>query len=317
MAKLIQTMREVIRVKNYSIRTETAYINWIKKYIAYHDNRHPRELNSGHIKSYLTHLVVERNVSPSTQNQALNAIIFLYNNVLNIELDDFYDFQRAKKARRIPQVFTHQEALSVINQLEGEFQMIASLLYGSGLRLLEALRLRVKDVQFVRKQLIIRAAKGNKDRYTLLPGSLIEPLKTQIQKVESIHKQDLSDGYGDVYLPSALAEKYPNASKDPTWQYVFPSPRVSTDPRTGKIRRHHIHETYLQREIKSAVRKAGIKFPASAHTFRHTFATELLINGYDIRTVQELLGHNDVSTTMIYTHVINKTADWIKSPLDK
>ncbi|GJQ63734.1 MAG: integron integrase [Melioribacteraceae bacterium] len=316
MSHLLNTMREVIRVKNYSIRTEIAYINWVKRFIAFHENRHPKELNSEHIKNYLTHLVVKQNVSPSTQNQALNAIIFLYNNVLNIELDDFNNFQRAKKPKRLPHVFTHEQAIDVINQLDGNFKLMASLLYGSGLRLLEVLRLRVKDVDPGRKQLLIREAKGKKDRYSILPKTLIEPLKIQLKKVEMLHFQDLSNGFGEVYLPGAIAEKYPNASKTLDWQYVFPSPRISKDPRSGKNLRHHIHESNLQREIKNAIRKTDIRFPASAHTFRHTFATQLLINGYDIRTVQELLGHNDVSTTMIYTHVINKTADNIKSPLD-
>lgn len=316
MSRLLDTMRDVIRIKNYSIRTEMAYLNWVKRFIVYNNNRHPKELDSNDIKNYLTHLVVNQNVSPATQNQALNAIVFLYNHVLNIELGDFQNFQRAKKGRRLPHVFTHEQAVTVIANLDGDFKLLASLLYGSGLRLLEAIRLRVKDVELTRKQLTIREAKGNKDRFTILPTSLIEPLRLQIKKVALQHEQDLSDGFGEVYLPRALAEKFPNASKSLDWQYVFPSPRISRDPRSGKYFRHHLHETYLQKEIKKAVNKSHIKFPASSHTFRHTFATQLLLNGYDIRTVQELLGHNDVSTTMIYTHVINKTADKIKSPLD-
>lgn len=316
MAKLLKSVREVIRLKNYSLRTETAYVTWIRKFVAYHNNTHPKNLGAEDIKSFLTHIVMERNVSASTQNQALNAIVFMYKYVLGIDLDDFSGFHRAKRARRLPHVFTHEEAMNVISHLQGEFKLMASIQYGAGLRLLEVLRLRIKDISFPRKQFLIREAKGNKDRYTILPASLIEPLKLQIKKVTAIHEQDLAAGFGEVYLPDALAEKYPNAAKETDWQYIFPSSRISTDTRTGKQMRHHVHESYLQKEIKRAIKQAGIKFPSSSHTFRHTFATQLLLNGYDIRTVQELLGHNDVSTTMIYTHVINKTSDKIKSPLD-
>jgi integron integrase len=268
------------------------------------------------ISEFLTHLAVKEKVAAATQNQALNAIVFLYREALNIDLGLMDDIKWAKRGTKLPIVFNKEEAKAVLKQLEGIKWLMASLLYGSGLRLMECIRLRVKDLDFAYKQVFIRDAKGNKDRKTMLPVSLIEPLQGHLTKVRVIHKQDLEDGFGQVYLPFALEKKYPNASREWGWQYVFPSSKRSKDPRTGVIRRHHIAETVLQRAVKLAVRASGITKPGSCHTFRHSFATHLLEDGYDIRTAQELLGHKDVSTTMIYTHVLNKGGKAVRSPLD-
>lgn len=314
--KLLDQVRESIRLKHYSIKTEKAYVGWIKRFIIFHNKKHPKDMGETEIREYLSHLAIKLNVSSSTQNQAFNAILFLYKRILKIELPELNGIERAKKGKRLPVVFTDSEAKEVLSNMKGTNRLMASLLYGTGMRLSEVLRLRIKDVIFNRNEIIIREAKGNKDRITILPASLIKPLKVQIDRVKALHQQDLLDGYGEVYLPDALERKYPNYSKSLGWQYVFPSPHISKDPRTEKMRRHHIHESILQKAVKAAISKTGFKQPAGCHTFRHSFATELLNRNYDIRTVQELLGHKDIRTTMIYTHVLNKGGMGVKSPLD-
>ncbi len=313
---LLEAVREAIRVKHYSLRTEKSYINWIKRYIGFHDRRHPREMGGAEIEAFLTHLAVKERVASSTQNQALSALLFLYREVLRLELDFSIDAVRAKPSHYLPTVLTQEEVAAVIRQLSGVYQLIVKLLYGSGLRQIECLRLRVKDLEFDQRQLIVRDTKGLKSRVTMLPDAVIEPLQTQLQSVKQLHRQDLEKGYGSVYLPFALARKYPNADRQWCWQFVFPSERLSKDPLTGIFRRHHLHETGLQKAVYQAVQRAGIGKQASCHTFRHSFATHLLQNGYDIRTVQELLGHKDVKTTMIYTHVLNRGGRGVRSPLD-
>jgi len=315
-ARLLDQVRDAIRRKHYSIRTEEAYVSWIKRFILFHNKRHPREMGAPEIEAFLTHLAVERRVAASTQNQALSAILFLYREVLGIDLDLPLRAIRAKRPRRLPTVLTHEEALRVIAALSGAHQLMAKLLYGSGLRLMECVRLRVKDLDFDQHLIVVRDGKGAKDRITVLPESLIDPLQEHLQRVRLIHQQDLAAGYGEVYLPYALARKYPNAPREWIWQYVFPSDRISTDPRTGLTRRHHIDPSTLQKAVRKAVKLAGIDKHVTCHTFRHSFATHLLEAGYDIRTVQELLGHKDVKTTMIYTHVLNRGGLAVRSPLD-
>lgn len=315
--RLLDQVREKIRVKHYSIRTEKSYVDWIKRFILFHDKRHPEKMGGPEVEKFLTHLATDRNVTASTQNQALAAILFLYREVLKIELPWLDDMQRAKKPARLPVVLTRAEVRGVLSHLDGMMGLMAALLYGSGLRLMECVRLRVKDVEFDYKQLVVRDGKGGKDRVTMLSDNLVDPLKQQIERARVIHEQDLREGFGAVYLPFALERKYPNAPREWAWQYVFPATHRSVDPRTNIERRHHIDEKRLQRAMKNAVRAASIHKPASCHTLRHSFATHLLENGYDIRTVQELLGHTDVATTMIYTHVLNKGALGVNSPLDR
>jgi integron integrase len=314
--KLLDQVRDAIRLKHYSIRTEESYVDWIKRYILFHKKRHPKDMGPAEVEAFLTHLAVEGNVAASTQNQALSALLFLYREVLHQELDAPLDSVRAKKPRRLPVVLTPDETRQVIQGMTGVYQLMAKLLYGSGLRLMECVRLRVKDIDFERREIVVRDAKGQHDRVTMLPASLVAPLQEHLQRVKLLHQQDLKDGYGQVYLPYALDRKSPNAAKEWGWQYVFPSERLSTDPRAGLKRRHHVDESNLQRAVKDAVRLARIAKPASCHTFRHSFATHLLESGYDIRTVQELLGHKDVKTTMIYTHVLNRGGLAVRSPLD-
>jgi integron integrase len=314
--RLLDQVREKIRIKHYSIRTEQAYISWIKRFILFHHKRHPNEMGKQEIEAFLTHLAKNLNVASSTQNQAFNALLFLYNQVLDKALGDKINATRAKKPRRLPTVMTNEEAMKVINNLSGSNKLMAKLLYGSGLRLMECLRLRVKDVDFGMHQIMVRDGKGKIDRVTLLPESVKADLKEQLESVKAIHENDINQGYGKVYLPYALSRKYPNANLEWCWQYVFPSKSLSKDPRTGATRRHHIHENSLQKAVKKAVKLTRIPKPVSCHTFRHCFATHLLESGYDIRTVQELLGHKDVNTTMIYTHVIKKGGKGVKSPLD-
>jgi integron integrase len=312
---LLEQARNVIRVKHYALNTERAYLPWIKKFILFHKKRHPSSLGEREIGEFLTHLAVDRNVAAETQNQALNAIVFLYKQVLKKEIGKISNAQRAKKHTRIPVVFTKSEAKKVIAQLEGTKRLMASVLYGSGTRLKECLRLRVKDVEFSYNQIIVRDTKGAVDRVTLLPSSVKEKLKDHLKKVKALHAQDLKEGFGRVYLPFALERKYPKANIEWAWQYVFPAAKRSTDPRSQIERRHHAMERPLQRAVQKAIRDAAITKHANCHTFRHSFATHLLEDGYDIRTVQELLGHKDVSTTMIYTHVVNKVKG-VKSPID-
>lgn len=314
--KLLDQVRAVIRFKHYSLRTEETYCDWIKRFILFHGKKHPRDMAEVELTAFLTHLAVEGKVAASTQNQALSALLFLYREVLKQEIGWLDQVERARKPARLPVVLTQEEAGRLLGGMNGTPKLMALLLYGSGLRLMECVRLRVKDVDFSYNQILVREGKGFKDRVTLLPESVKEPLRLHLVKVKAQHEQDLADGFGRVHLPFALERKYPNAHRAWAWQYVFPSSRISTDPRSGQEQRHHVAENVLQIAVKKAVAAAGIAKAASCHTFRHSFATHLLENGYDIRTVQELLGHKDVSTTMIYTHVLNRPGLGVRSPLD-
>jgi len=314
--KLLDQVRDKIRVKHYSIRTEAAYIAWIKRYIYFHQKKHPQGLNHRDVESFLTHLAVELNVAPSTQNQALSALLFLYDKVLEQPLEEYVDAVRAKKPERRPTVLTPDEAFGIIEGMSGAFKLIAQILYGGGLRGIEALRLRVLDLDFHRNEILVRDGKGAKDRLTMLPEELNEPLHTHLSRVKLQHENDLLSGIGSVYLPHALSKKYPNADKEWKWQYVFPSRTISVDPRSTTRRRHHLHLSSLNRNISAAVKLTKVTKHITSHTFRHSFATHLLEAGYDIRTIQELLGHKDVTTTMIYTHVLNKGGLAVRSPLD-
>jgi integron integrase len=314
--KLLDRVRDAIRLKHYSIRTEQAYADWIKRFILFHKKRHPAQMAEQEVTQFLTHLAREGKVAASTQNQALSALLFLYKEVLRQEIGWLDRVERAKKPRRLPVVLSPDEARKLLGQLTGTPRLMASLLYGSGLRLMECVRLRVKDIDFAYAQITVRDAKGGKDRVTMLPLELAAPLQRHLAGVKVQHDQDLEDGYGRVFLPFALERKFPNAGREWIWQYVFPSSRLARDPRTGQKQRHHVAEGILQNAIKAAVRKSGLSKPASCHSLRHSFATHLLEKGSDIRTVQELLGHKDVSTTMIYTHVLNKPGLGVKSPLD-
>jgi integron integrase len=305
-----------MRVKHYSLRTEKTYVDWIKRFILHHGKRHPKDMGAAEVEAFLTYLAVERHVSASTQNQAKSALLYLYKEVLALELPWLDDVTQAKAPKRLPVVLTQSEVQAVLNRLDGTMWLIASLLYGSGLRIMEALRLRVKDVDFARREILVREGKGFKDRVTMLPVSLEEPLKSHLLKVQALHKDDLSTGHGEVFMPMALDRKYPSAGMDWSWQYCFPSVKLSVDPRSKVVRRHHADDKTVQRAVKKAVNLAGLTKLATPHTFRHSFATHLLEGGYDIRTVQELLGHSDVSTTMIYTHVLNKGGRGVSSPLD-
>lgn len=314
--KLLDLVRDTIRRKHYSIRTEQSYIDWIRRFILYHNKRHPREMREAEVNAFLTHLARDGAVAASTQNQALSALLFLYKEVLKEEIGWLGDVERAKKPARLPVVLTREEVRNVFRQLSGTPRLMAGLLYGSGLRLMECLRLRVKDIDFGYARISVRDTKGGKERVTMLPVNLAAGLQRHLRKIKAQHEQDLVEGFGSVHLPHALARKYPNAAKDWSWQYVFPSTRIGIDPRSGQKQRHHMAEGLLQTAVKNAVRAAGISKPATCHTLRHSFATHLLERGYDIRTVQELLGHKDVSTTMIYTHVLNRPGIGVKSPLD-
>ena len=314
--KLLDRLRAEIRLRHYSIRTEEAYADWARRFILFHGKRHPAQLGAEEVRDFLSHLAVERNVSASTQNQAKSALLFLYKEVLGIELPWLDEVISAKQAKRLPVVLTQTEVRRLLGGTSGTSGLIVALLYGTGMRLLEGLRLRVKDVEFTRREIIVREGKGNKDRVTVLPENLILPLQAHLEKVKALHARDLEAGLGEVYLPDALAVKYRNAAKSWGWQYVFPSSVRSIDPRSGAARRHHVHEHSVQRAVREAARVAGIHKPVTPHVLRHSFATHLLQAGYDIRTVQELLGHKDVATTMIYTHVLNKGGRGVVSPLD-
>ncbi len=346
--KLLDQLSDTLRTKHYSYRTEETYLDWVRRYILFHHKQHPASMGAPEIRAFLAHLATERNVAASTQNQALSAILFLYREVLQKEIEPIL-LTGAKRPERLPTVLTHQETLDILNQLNGAYKLMAQLLYGSGLRLMECVRLRVKDLDFQYKTVTVRDGKGEKDRVTPMPDSLIPSLQRQIERVRLLHDEDLAAGFGQVYLPNALAKKYPNAAGELLWQYLFPAPKLSLDPRSatpsptsalemgegqggntpspnlgegrdggqnGLLRRHHLDPTGLQRSVKEAARKAGIQKRVTCHTFRHSFATHLLQNGYDIRTVQELLGHKDVRTTMIYTHVLQRGGLAVKSPLD-
>ncbi|MCX7557612.1 integron integrase [Xanthomonadaceae bacterium JHOS43] len=310
-------MRERVHRLGYSPRTEEAYVGWARRFILANGVRHPRELGAPEVERFLTGLAVQGNVSASTQNQALAALLFLYRQVLGIELPWMADIKRAKKPERLPLVLGHDEVLALLNGMSGVTWLGAALLYGAGLRLMECLRLRVKDVDFGRREITVRQGKGGKDRRTMLPAMAVEALQDQLREARRMHERDLSAGLGEVWLPDALARKFPNAGREWAWQYVFPASRRSTDPRSGQIRRHHLDASVLQQAVKRAVRQAGIDKPASCHTLRHSFATHLLEAGQDIRTIQELLGHKDVATTQIYTHVLNRGGHGVRSPLDR
>jgi integron integrase len=314
--KLLDRVRAEIRTRHYSIRTEQAYIDWIKRFIIFNGKQHPKDLGAPEVKAFLEDLAVNRLVSASTQNQALNALVFLYKQVLGEDFGDLGEVKRAKRPTRLPVVLTREEIQAIFLHMKGSFRLMAQLLYGTGLRQMECIRLRVQDIDFGYRQIIVRDGKGQKDRITVLPVTLIAPLQEHLKWVKAVHERDRADGVEGVYLPDAISRKYPGAHKAWGWQWVFPSHHLSVDPRTGIERRHHVHENGLHKAVKAAVRLARIDKRVSCHSFRHSFATHLLENGSDIRTVQELLGHADVTTTMIYTHVLNKPGVSVRSPLD-
>jgi integron integrase len=314
--RLLDQVRNKIRLKHYSIRTEQAYVDWIRRFVLFHGKRHPLDLGPHDVEAFLTDLAVTRLVAASTQNQAKSALLFLYKEVLEQDLPWLNNVEQAKAPKRLPVVLNQAEVQALLVRLTGVNWVMASLLYGAGLRLMECMRLRVKDIEFARHEIVVRDGKGAKDRVTMLPDALLVPLRSHLQHVRALHTQDLAKGFGRVYMPNALAVKYPNAAREWPWQYVFVAAKRSIDPRTGAEQRHHLSEQILQRAIKQASRDADMTKPVSPHTLRHSFATHLLQQGYDIRTVQELLGHSDVSTTMIYTHVLNKGGRGVSSPLD-
>ncbi len=316
--KLLDEVRKVLRLHHYSMHTERSYVEWIIRFVRFHGMRSREALFPAEpkIESFLTDLAVHGNVAAATQNQAMNALVFLYQRVLNHALEGRIHAVRADQKINVPVVMTREEVAAVLSLRDGTAQRVAKLLYGSGLRIMEAVRIRVKDIDVQRKQLTVRSGKGDKDRCTTFPVTLTPLLQNHLARVKTLHQQDAAQGHGEVYLPHALARKYPHTAKEWGWQYVFPSSKRSVDPRSGKMRRHHVDENSLQRAVSRAVRAAGLVKPGSCHTFRHSFATHLLEGGYDIRTVQELLGHKDVSTTMIYTHVLNLNGKGVRSPLD-
>jgi len=314
--KLLDRVRWHLRVKHYSIRTEQAYVDWIRRYILFHRKRHPKEMGEKEITEFLTHLAVQRNVAASTQNQAFSALLFLYQRVLERKLEFIDNVQRVTRPAKLPVVFTPAEVREVLARLKGDYRLMTELLYGAGLRLMECVRLRAKDIDFGYGHITVRDGKGLRDRITVFPQRLRQPLQRHLERVREIHQRDLANGNGRVYLPFALDRKYSRANRSWPWQYLFPADKLSNDPRSGEKRRHHIMENNLQKAVKIAIQRAGIRKAGSCHTFRHSFATHLLENGQDIRTVQELLGHKDVSTTMIYTHVLNKPGLAVRSPLD-
>lgn len=319
--RLIDQLRAFIRSRNLAYSTEKTYIHWVLRFIRFHNRQHPKTLSAFHVDAFLSHLAVQRNCSAGTQKTALNALVFLYREFLQQPIENL-SFQQSRKPTRVPVVFSHDEAKRVIDNLDGVNQTVAKLIYGCGLRINEVLRLRVKDIDFDMLQIVVRSGKGNKDRVTLLPETLIEPLLLQIQVSLTRHQQDLAEGYGEVYMPFALARKYPSQAKSSAWQYVFSAAQLSNDPRSQDSeglpmrRRHHILDRGVQRAIGQAVRRAGIYKHANSHTLRHSFATRLLENGYDIRTIQKLLGHADVKTTEIYTHVVKRGGFGVRSPID-
>jgi integron integrase len=312
MSLLLDHVRDRIRTFHYSVRTEEAYLKWIREFIIFHGKRHPSKMGAREISTFLSFLAGERKVAASTQNQAVAAFLFLYRGALDQELDRITNVARAKRPQRLPVVFTNEEVKLVLSQLRDDKWLMAGLLYGSGLRLMECVRLRVKDVDFVQYRIMVRDGKGGKDRVTMLPISLVEPLKRQLERAKTVHEIDLRDGFGHVYLPFALARKYPHAERE--WQYVFPASKRCFNPHLDREQRHHIAETALQKAVRTAIRRAGISKSGNCHTFRHSFATHLLEEGYDLRTIQELLGHRDVRTTMIYTHVLNRGGRGVQSP---
>lgn len=314
--KLLHQARDKIRALHYSIRTEETYLHWMRRYIYFHNMRHPKEMGVAEIEQYLTHLATKRHVSASTQNQALAAILFLYQRVLDIKLPRVEEVVRAKKPETLPVVLSVEEVRLLLDKMDGTMGLIVKLLYGTGMRVMEMLRLRIQDIDFYRNEVVVRCGKGNKDRVTILPEHLKEDLVVQIERVKALHHEDLQQGYGEVYLPFALERKYPKAGRELKWQYVFPSIKLSTDPRSNTVRRHHTDPKTVQRAVRRAVLELGLMKRVTPHTLRHSFATHLLDANYDIRTVQELLGHKDVSTTQIYTHVLNRGGNAVRSPFD-
>lgn len=315
-SRLMDQLGESLRSRHYSLRTEKAYTLWVRRFIYFHECRHPADMGEREINDFLTHLAVDEKVAASTQTQALSALLFLYRNVIGRDVAAIGNIVRAKKPKRLPVVLSREEVRAVLDQLEGDKWLMASLTYGTGMRLMECLRLRVQDIDFARNEITVRSGKGAKDRVTMLPAALKPALTEQLDRAAALHDRDLADGWGKVVLPSALDRKYPGAATDWRWQWVFPQERRWRNVRTRQQGRHHVHETILQRAVKDAVRRAGITKRAGCHTLRHSFATHLLESGYDIRTIQELLGHKDLTTTMIYTHVLNKGGRGVRSPLD-
>lgn len=315
--KLLEQVRETMRLQRYAYRTEKSYTNWIRRYILFHNKRHPREMGGMEIEAFLTHLAAEENVSASTQNQAFHALLFLYKQVLKVDLKGKIDALRARESRYLPTVLTKEEVQHILSQMTGATKLATQILYGGGLRAQECLSLRIKDIDFGQRIILVQDGKGGKARRTMLPGSLVEPLQEHLRKVNEIHQKDCAEGYGEVFLPFALARKLPNAPKEWLWQYVFPSTTRSICRETGKTRRFYMSPDTLQRAIHKACKDTRIQKRVSTHVFRHSFATHLLDAGYDIRTIQELLGHKDVSTTMIYTHVLQQSRISVHSPLDK
>lgn len=314
--KLLDMLRAEIRYKHYSIRTERSYVDWVKRFIFFFDKRHPNEMGELEIKEFLNWLADKQKIAAPTQNQALCALLFFYRHVLKRDIKWVEGLAWAKRPRKLPVVFSKTEIKRIMPLMDETYRLIAKIMYGSGLRLNECISLRIQDIDFDNSQIIVRNAKGKKERSTMLPESLIETLKSQISKVKALHQHDLRNGYGYVYLPYALERKYPNDNRSFIWQYLFPAKSVSVDPRSNHSRRHHVHLSSAQRHIKSAIQKSGIRKRGTSHSLRHSFATHLLEAGYDIRTIQELLGHEDVSTTMIYTHVMRKGGSGVKSPID-
>ncbi|MFT5241680.1 MAG: integron integrase [Kiritimatiellia bacterium] len=313
--QLLAMLRRQIRVRHYSIRTEQSYADWAERFISFNDNRNPRYLDTFATNAFLSHLASDLDVAASTQNQALCAILFMYRSVFDIELGDLGQVHRARKRKRMPVVLTIEETAAILANMSGTRRLMTELLYGTGMRIIELIRLRVKDLDFAQRILTIREAKGDKDRTVGLPAELIPDLKAHLERVRALHEKDLADGFGNVYLPHALGRKYPAAAREWGWQYAFPAKKISVDPRSGCKRRHHIYESVLQKALKKATRDADVHKPVHAHTFRHSFATHLLASGTDIRTLQILLGHNDVKTTMIYTHVVKSGPQAVQSPL--
>jgi len=314
--KLLEQLRTALRVRRYSLRTEAAYVDWVRRFILFHGKRHPRSLAASEVQAFLSHLAVERHVSSSTQNQAKAALLFLYSAVLEVDLPWLGEVVQAKRPARLPVVLTSGEVRTILDQMEGSMALVAQVLYGTGMRLMEGLRLRVKDVDFDRREIVVRDGKGGKDRVTMLPDRLVAPLQAHLERVRALHERDLAEGFGEVHLPDALAEKFRAAPRAWGWQWVFPSGLRSVDPRTGVTRRHHLHAESVQKAVRVAARAGELVKPVTPHVLRHSFATHLLAAGHDIRTVQELLGHKDVATTMIYTHVLNRGGRGVPSPLD-